>query len=416
MSLVELFGYWQRYACLTSKFMPCNQHDENLTYIVLRDLNPEHTKQLLSTEATHGNRLLLIQHIESGKKYIAKLILDYSCNTEYHNYVEISKLARSKLPNIMPLINYHQICDDESNDALHILIMNEGIPFTTAYRKLTDLSEFRDMKQEFWLSQAFQMLYALAFLHYNMFQHRDIHYGNFVYALDQRPEVSESYAVDDVYFNVKTEFLGVKTTLQLLDFGLTAWLLNDAEAMNTTAYVVANRPPDFIFADSRRVLAITNNDELFAYGLWLYFSIYSRFEFQAYPLKYRLVTVFDGLRGTGLQELYRDYSSEDLAEQAIVLVLLMGFPSQQSSYFYQSRAGQVMLEHKTLVVTHPGYNIISMLSVDSCVKYGKIHEILKRVLKWERCDRPATARELLLSPGFESLRSPKTTNAWNVFI
>lgn len=416
MSVKELFEYWQKYACLDSKFMPCNQDDEDLAFIVLSDLNPSHSETVFSPTIQYKARLLKIQHVDSGKRFIAKLVLDYTCNTEYFNYIEISKLSNGKLPHIMQLVDRRQIISDDDLVALHIMIMNEGVPLTRIYHNLNAHAEFNDMKPEFWLSNAFQLLYSIAFLHHNMFQHRDIHIGNIVYAKDSNAEPIEHYKVDDTYFAVKTEFLNVRTSLKLIDFGLSAYMLNDEEALNTTAYMIHSRPSDFIFSDGIRILSITNNDELFAYGLWLYFAIYRRFNIPQHPCKIKLIELIQKLTNDKLMSLYKDYEASTIADHAISLVLLMGFPPMTNHTFYSSPVGSFLYENRTWVLNLPCYNMLSMLPIDEDERYGKLHQILKIVLKWNRCDRPQSAKDLLLSPAFASLRTDATTKAWNAFI
>jgi serine/threonine protein kinase len=417
MSIQETFEHWQRHACLDRRLRPCNQCDESLSYIVLEDLDQERTDRLLSSKYTTGSRILKIQDIYAHKRYIVKLLLDYSYNTECRNHQEISKLAHGKLPNIMELAECVSFEFPHETRALYALKMEEGVTCSELYKLLHQIPEFKEMRADFWLSQAFQLLYAIAFLHYNCFQHRDLHIRNFVYVQTMQAPDTSIYKVEDFYFKIPTKYLGYVAVPKLIDFGLTANMCDNDEALSTTAYMIWNRPPEYIFCDRYQPTQITNKAELFAYGLCMLSGAYRRLQIPPHPNVDRLVKMIQTLKDDRLESnfktMYHGYSAEQIAEQALNLVLLLGFPPKASN-FYNSPIGTFLFEKRFWLIEDPQYDTILHLRTDT--QYGKLNMILKAVLKWNSHERPESARALLLSPVFDCFRTTETSNAWNAFI
>lgn len=391
----------------------------NVEYYVLADLAQAGNKTILLEDYTRATQVLHVEHINTRKEYIAKVIYDAPYNSEVKNQLDICRLALGKLPNIIKTVGTASTVS--SNKVCRVLLMERGHRFNPHYKLVRKSAKTKQMVADFHLSLVFQILYALHFLHFHCYQHRDIRQENMVFEMvdeDMGQYENETYQLGEYVFSVPVKFNSFWCIPKFIDFGLSVNLANDEDQGNITAYVAVHRPPDLVFSDGLRRLEIRNNDELFALGMCLFYMIYPLFELGELKdlLFKKLCALVEDLKANELYELYHQYTTEETAYHAIALVLLMGFPPFEYRPFYTSAVGGMLFSFEEEIRSHPHYDLMARTKPATYLgQHGELMKILRKVIRWERSRRPLSAGHLLQNPIlFGRFRVASSTTAqWN---
>jgi serine/threonine protein kinase len=388
-------------------------------YYVLEDLKPSQTRDLFKTDYTTGAQIFLLEGIDDGKSYVAKVVYDNWKGSEVRNQLDIARLAHRRLPNIIRTFKTGVTKDDAY--MCRVVLMESAYQFRPHYMKIRKALSTPAETNEFHLSLAFQLLYAMTFLHFNCYQHRDIRDANIVFEVETGPSEVKShlFRLDAAHmFEIPLRFGTFWAVPKLIDFGLTANMLVEDEQSQLTAYVSTSRPPDFIFSDGTRRLDIRNSDELFALGMTLFYFLYEPFKLDALegPHFDKLCALIEKLQEDQLYELYFPYPAKEIANHAISLVLLMGFPDYSYRQFYTSPVGAYLVDIEYDIQKHRHYNLLSRSKTDNyCGRHPEMMKLIRKLVRWERFRRPVSAAELLKSTLFDRFKT--TTNEtphWNV--
>lgn len=388
-------------------------------YYVLEDLKPSQTRDLFKTFYKSGAQIFLLEGVEDRKSYVAKVVYDNWKGTEVRNQLDIARLANRRLPNIVRTLQTNLTKDDTF--MCRVLLMESAFQFRPYYVQIRKALHTPTETTQFHLSFVFQLLYAVNFLHFNCYQHRDIRDANIVFEAETDPsEVkSQIFRLDAAHaFEIPLRFGGFWMVPKLIDFGLTANMLVEEEQSGLTAYVSTSRPPDFIFSDGARRLDIRNSDELFAVGMTLFYVLYESFKLEALEGAHfnKLCALIEKLQEDELYELYVPYSAKELAHHAISLVLLMGFPDYSYRPFYTSPVGAYLVSIRDEIQNHRHYNLLARSKTSNyCGKHPEMMKLIRKLVRWERFRRPVSAYELLKSTMFERFKTTNTeTPHWNV--
>lgn len=369
---------------------------QNAHYYIAQDFVEGGKVQTTLAGKSRQTLFFRVQYVVDGRLSAERpyLFLKVSCTPSYENeakmHRDIDNACRQCTPNIITAHHVKLIEADRRSIQLFLLEFGSPLRHHLAMILRTTPDELVV------LSCFFQVLHAVATLHYKGFQHRDIHADNFVSAYYTRT-VSQHYLIDGVHFSLPLRFGALTMAPMLLDFGLAEPATSDSKLNN----IEQSLPPDFIFFN--RTLSYTNSDEMFSTGLTL---VTLSGLFKLPPLDTGILSHIQSLfveQMESASECVFDHlqvrNFVRLAEHAFRLVLLLGFPSQSEfPIFFASPVGRYLYgQISNYVYEMPEYNFLARQESASM-------QVARSLLRWRRVDR-LSGKEALLQAEFSVFRT-----------
>jgi serine/threonine protein kinase len=399
----QCFERWQVGLKLTTSFQPCPDGHPDVRYLVAEDMEPNSTKKYFLMGKSTGAMLLQLADVQSEATLVAKVLLVHDTGEEGKLLKYVSRLARSRTPNIIPV---HRVTTNTApleDLTCQVIVMAEGLPFRAYYLQLLDRCSTLAQKFAVQKTIAFQLVYVLHFLHHFDVQHRDIRPENIVFATGTVGV--QQFIVDDVVFQPHLMHTGCLVVPQLIDFGLSF----NREMCQQSDFPIANaclfKPPDMVFVRSLEKLCYENSDELFSLGLALLRALRGKPYLHPPPaLEKDMAHVFDRLQSGRLSEHYSIHTSVEYAQHALTLVLLLGYPPQSYTAFYDTEPGVFLVLHQRQIKALPAYDWLARTKGMELHENTEMYRLLRKLLRWER-HRRLSAAALLQTSFFSDLRA-----------
>lgn len=400
----QCFERWKVDLRLTSGFQPCSDDHPDMRYVVYEDMQPTSTKKYFLMGKSTGTMLLRLLDMLSNRTLVAKVLMVHDVGEEGRLLKYAFNMARGRTPNI---ITVHKVLTNINplEDLTHqVIVMDDGEPFKSHYLQLMEACQ--TLAEIFAVQKTivFQLVYALHFLHYFNIQHRDIRPDNIVFATGEMP--AQQFILGDAVFQLQFMHAGCLVMPQLIDFGLAY----HHEICQPSDIPVANcyqfKPPDMVFVRSLDSLRYDNSDEIFSLGLTLLRMLRRKPALNGSPqLETNLARVFERLQNGPMSEHYSLHSPREYAEHALILVLLLGYPPDSYTAFYDTTPGKFLVAHKSQVMELPGYDWLARTKSMKLNENTEIYRLLGEILRWERDKRLPSAAALLRTSFFDDLRA-----------